>query len=231
MPNVHASPVAGSAIRTTAVGAAPGGTARWMQIRSWVASTLRDVVYAGAVFVWSIAAFVIAVTGIAVTASLLIFVVGVFVWIGFVYVVRRATWVDRQLVGWQRRESVGAAYRRPPTCGFLPLLRTVSSDPQTWKDVAWLGLTSVAGFVLGLAVVTAAGIALAYVSMPIWYWAITAPQGQYGLTNLGLFTIDSLPEALAATAIGLVLAPVALLLAHWCARTHAALAVRILGPS
>jgi Putative sensor len=231
MPNVHAGPIAGSAVRTTTVGEVPGGTARWLQIGSWVASALRDVVYAGAVFAWSIAAFIIVVTGIAVTASLLIFVVGVFVWIGFVYVLRRTTWVDRQLAGWQRRETVEAAYRRPPARGFLPLLKTVSSDPQTWRDLAWLALTSVAGFGLGLAILTAAGIALAYVSMPIWYWAIADPQGQYGLTNLGLFIVDSLPEALAAAAIGLAIAPAALLLAHWGARAHAALAERILGPS
>ena len=92
-------------------------------------------------------------------------------------------------------------------------------------------MTSTVGFALGLAVVTAVGIVLAYVSMPIWYWAISDPHGQYGLTNLGLFTVDTLGEALAAAAIGLVLAPLALLLARGCASAHAALAARILDPS
>ena len=67
--------------------------------------------------------------------------------------------------------------------------------------------------------------------MPIWYWAISDPAGQYGLTNLGLFTVDTLGEALAVAAIGLVLAPLALLLARGCASAHAALAARILDPS
>jgi hypothetical protein len=42
-------------------------------------------VYSLAVFLWSIAAFTILVTGVSVTASLLIFVIGVFVWVGFAF--------------------------------------------------------------------------------------------------------------------------------------------------
>jgi hypothetical protein len=165
-----------------------------------------------------------------VTASLLVFVVGVFVWIGFAYVVRWTTWVDRQLAEWQRKERVPAVYRRSTDRGVLPLLKTVSSDPQTWKDLAWLGLTSIAGFTLGLAAITAVGIVLAYLSMPIWYWVITDPHVQYGLTNLGLFTVDTLGEAFATSAIGLALAPLALLLARGCATAHIELAARVLSP-
>jgi hypothetical protein len=84
---------------------------------------------------------------------------------------------------------------------------------------------------LGLAVITAGAIVLAYLSMPIWYWAISDPHAQYGLTNLGLFTVDTLGEAFALTAIGLALAPLALLLARGCAGLHAGLAARLLGPS
>jgi hypothetical protein len=204
---------------------------RRARIRAWAMSALRDLVYAGAVFVWSIAAFAVLVTGVSVTASLLVLVVGVFVWIGFAYVVRWTTSVDRRLAGWQRHEHVGAVYRQPAARGWLPLLRTVSSDPQTWKELVWLGLTSIAGFTLGLAAIIAAGIVVAYLSMPIWYWAISDPHAQYGLTNLGLFTVDTPGEALAATTIGLALAPLALLLARGCATTHAALAVRLLSPS
>jgi hypothetical protein len=109
------------------------------RIRSWTTSALRDLLYAGAVFVWSIAAFTVLVTGVSVTASLLVLVVGVFVWIGFVYVMRATTWVDRRLAGWQRHERLRAVYRRPAARGFLPFLKTVSSDAQTWKDMAWLG--------------------------------------------------------------------------------------------
>lgn len=77
-------------------------------IRAWTKSAVRDVGYAGAVLVWSVAGFSILVTGVAVTASLLVFVVGVLVWIGFAYVARWTTCVDRALAGWQRNQRVPA---------------------------------------------------------------------------------------------------------------------------
>ena len=93
----------------------------------WTTSALRDLVYAGAVFVWSIVAFNVLVIGVSLTASLLVLIVGVFVWVGFAYIVRWTTWVDRRLAGWQRHERIRVVYRRPDTRGFAPLLKAVSS--------------------------------------------------------------------------------------------------------
>jgi uncharacterized protein len=204
---------------------------RRTRILAWTTSALRDLAYDGAVFLWSIVAFTILVTGVSVTASLLVLVIGIFVWIAFAYVLRWTTWVDRRLAAWQRNEPVGAVYRRPAARGFLPFLKTLSSDPQTWRDMGWLALTSVAGFTLGLAAITAAAAVVAYISMPIWYWAISDPQAQYGLTNLGVFTVNTLAEAFAATGIGIVLAPLALMLARASANSHAGLAARVLSPA
>ena len=199
------------------------------RVAAWTVAALRDLVYAGAVFLWSIVAFTVLVTGVSVTLSLIVFIVGVFVWVGFAYAMRWTTWVDRRLAGWQRHERVPAVYRRPADRGFVPLLKAVTSDPQTWKDLGWLALTSIVGFALGLVTIALAALALAYVSLPIWYWAISDPEDQYGLTNLGLFTVDTFGEALAVAAVGLALVPPALLLARGCATAHAALAAHILG--
>jgi hypothetical protein len=106
---------------------------------------------------------------------------------------------------------------------LVPLLKTVSSDPRTWKDPGWLGLISIVGMALGFAAITFAGFVLAYLTMPVWYWAVSDPHDQYALTNLGLDTVDTFGEAVALAAIGLVLAPLALLLARACAAMHAAL--------
>ena len=92
--------------RTEAVGGVPGRETRQVRIRAWTTSSLRDLGYDGAVFLWSIVAFTILVAGVSVTASLLVLVIGVFVWVGFAYIVRRTTWVDRRLAGWQRKERV-----------------------------------------------------------------------------------------------------------------------------
>ena len=194
---------------------------RW-RIRAWTRSALRDLGYCGAVLAWSIACFTVLVAGVAVTASLLFLLLGVFVWIGFVHVMRWTTRIDRRLAGWQRHERVPATYRRTTDRGFIPYLRMLSSDPQTWKDMAWLGVTSVIGFAGGLAVITAAGLSATGVSMPLWYWAASNPD------NVGFLTVDTLGDAGIAAAIGLVLIPFVLPLARWCAATHAALAVGLL---
>ena len=80
---------------------------------AWTRAALRDMVYCGAGFAWSIVAFTILVTGIAATASLLFLLVGVLAWIGFAHVLRWTTWVDRKLAGWQRHEQ--RASRLSPT--------------------------------------------------------------------------------------------------------------------
>jgi hypothetical protein len=199
------------------------------RIHAWTTAALRDVVYAAAVFTWSIAGFTILVTGAAVTASLLVLVIGIPVWVGFAYVVRWTTSVDRRLAGWQRHQQVHAEYRRPRAPGFVPLLRELCFDPQTWRDLIGLATTSIAGFASGLLAVTACGLTLTYLSMPLWYWAVSHPGREYGITNVGLFTVDTPHEAIAACVLGAVLAPLVLVLARTLSMAHAALVVRVLG--
>ncbi len=215
-----------SAIELDAVAARPRG-----KVRRWTVQSLRDVAYCAAVLAWSIAAFTLLVTGVAVTASLLVLVVGVLVWIGFVYLARATTWVDRTLAGWQRHERVPARYRRADEPGPVAFTRTLTTDPQTWRDLAWMAVTSILGFAAGLAVVTAAGLVLTYITEPLWFWAVSHPHTEYGITNLGFATVDTLGEAATTSAIGLVLVPVVLVLARMFASWHARLAVLLLGPT
>jgi hypothetical protein len=231
MTNTRVQPTPGQVLDATTDGETElrntGAERRLGRIAAWTGSALRDVVYCGVVLAWSIAAFTILVTGAAVTASLLFLVVGVFVWIGFVHVLRWTTWIDRRLAGWQRHEDVPAAYRRPVTGGFIAYLRTLSSDPQTWKNMAWLAMTSIIGFAGGLAVIAGAALAATYASMPLWYWAASDPHQEIGVT-IGLLSVDTLGEVGIAAVIGLLLMPLVLLVARWFAATHAGLAVRML---
>src|SRR3954452_13559828 len=153
MTNTRTQPTPGRVLVATTDGEtelrSTGAERRRGRIAAWTGSALRDGVYCGAVLAWSIAAFTILVTGAAVTASLMFLVVGVFVWIGFVHVLRWTTWIDRRLAGWQRHERVLVVYRRPTDRGFIPYLRTLSSDPQTWKNMVWLGITTIVGFAGG----------------------------------------------------------------------------------
>jgi signal transduction histidine kinase len=200
-------------------------------VGSHAAQCGRDLGYLVAIFLSSIVAFCVWVTCLSLTVSLLVFVVGAFVWIGSVYAFRWTTWIDRRLAGWIRGEQVGAVYRRPRKSGVLELLRCLTTDPQTWKDLGWLVAHSVIGFALSVFALTATVIVLGYILMPAWWWAIPDPGTQYGTLELGFLTVESTGTAFIVTAIGLALAPLVLLLNRAITLLHSGLAVRVLAPS
>jgi hypothetical protein len=193
-------------------------------------ATVRDLAYDAAVLGWSAVAFGVLVAGVTVTASLLVFVVGAVVWLGFAYAARLTTAVDRRLAGWRRGAPVPAVYRPPAAPGFAGRLRAVTGDDQTWRDIGWLALTSVAGFALGLAALTVVAADLAYVSLPVWSWAVSEPAAVHGLTNLGVLVVDTPWEAIGVAVAGIALLPLALLVARGAAAAHAGLAARVLSP-
>ena len=92
-----------------------------------------------------------------------------------------------------------------------------------------MAVTSILGFVAGLIVVTAAGLVLTYITEPLWFWAVSHPHTEYGITNLGFATVDTLGEAATTSVVGFVLVPVVLVLARLFASGHARLAVLLLG--
>jgi signal transduction histidine kinase len=74
-------------------------------------------------------------------------------------------------------------------------------------------------------------LVVGWITAPLWWWAIPDPHHQYGTLNFGIYTVNSVGWAFVTTALGLLLAPLALAINHWLAAGHAALAARILGPS
>ena len=62
-------------------------------------------------------------------------------------------------------------------------------------------------------------------------WAVSHPKGDYGITHLDFYTVETLGEAGITAAIGLLLIPGVLLLARWWSATHVAPAVRMLAAS
>jgi signal transduction histidine kinase len=198
---------------------------------SIVKSSPRDFGYVLGMLVLSIIDFSVWIACVSATASLLVLVVGFLAWLVTTYVFRFAASVDRRFAGWYRRHAIQGVYREPSQRGLLPRLRTVTGDPQTWKDASWLILSSILGFGLALVALSATAVVIGYIAMPLWWWAIHDPHTQYGTLNLGIYTVTSTGWAFVTTAIGLVLLPVAMLLNRGVASAHAVLAAKVLGPS
>lgn len=89
---------------------------------------------------------------------------------------------------------VPALYRERTAPTALGRLLQQGKDPQTWRDVAWLFATSSIGFVLAtFAVATFLAIPW-YLIFPFLIWV--TPDGVLD-QPYGLFTIDTVPEAMA----------------------------------
>jgi hypothetical protein len=110
---------------------------RQERIGAWAVSALRDLVYDGAVALWSIVAFTILVTGVALTASLIVLIIGVFVWVGFVYVVRTSAWPwwtpSERLSRWPRSGSCSSLWR---CCSRAAVRRCMPGSPRMyWEGI------------------------------------------------------------------------------------------------
>jgi hypothetical protein len=195
-----------------------------------LAGAWRDLRYVFAVLPLSIVAFAIWVAGLSVTLSVAVLAVGALAWLGTVALVRVAAGWDRQLVGWYRGAPLTVRYRPTPTTGLLATLKTVTRDPQTWRDLRWVVVNSTYGFVLATVAVTVTGLTLAELSAPAWWWAIPNPSQQYATLNLGVYTVNSTGWALVSAGLGVVLLPVAAAVNRAVARSHARLAARMLSP-
>jgi hypothetical protein len=204
---------------------APAARSRSRLLRT----TGRDLLYVLAVLPLSIAGFAIWVTGVSVTLSLAVLIVGALAGLGTVALVRVAADWDRRLAGWYRGAPIAPSYS--PTRGgeLWPTLKTVSRDPQTWRDLGWVAGNSTLGFVMATAAVTLSGLILALITTPAWWWAIPHPSQQYATLNVGLYTVTSTSLAFVNAALGVVLLPVAAAVNHWAASGHARLAARLLG--
>lgn len=203
-------------------------TARSRRITALATTAARDFVYLLAVFCLSIVELVVWITGFSLTIGLLVLIIGVFVWVATAYAFRGMATLDRRFAGWLRRKPIPALYRPPIDRSRV---RTVTSDPQTWKDFGWMVLNSIVGLVFATLAVSATVLVISYIVMPLWWWAIPDPHTQYGTLNLGIYTVTSTGEAFVTSAIGIALAPVAFLLNRGVATAHAAAAAYILGPS
>lgn len=198
--------------------------------RGLLVTVLRDAAYLGAVLVLSLLGFTIWTTAVSVGGVFALLIVGVVIAPAAVSAVRLVAAVDRALAGWYLDRRLRGGYRQVrPGAGMWERLRTVGRDRRTWRDLAWTIGNSIAGFAAALVTITITLVIAAYVTCPLWWWAVPDAHHEYAVLNLGAYTVTSTGLALLTSAIGLVLAPLALSLNHAVAERHARTAARWLG--
>ncbi len=139
--------------------------------------------------------------------------------------------------------TVAGGYRAPAGPGVMAQLRTRWRDPATWRDIAYLLGMYVPLVTLDLIVLTIWLTFLAGITLPVWYWAPWQsihgtrfhgyqlgyfPNGPHGHPGYGLY-IDTLPKALLAAAVSLVLFLLFNYVLVATARAHAKTARALLG--
>ncbi len=167
-------------------------------------------------------AFGVWVTGLTVSLSLVIFIIGLPVVVVSAIAFRWTAELDRRNAAWLLRRPVRARYR-PRERGLRGMLSSTLGDPQTSRDLVWLVVHSCLGFTFGLVavgmVLAVAGIA----TLPAWYWSL--PDG----ADIGIWNVDTLLGAFALVPFAVPGAALTVFALHVMAIAESGLAASLLG--
>jgi DNA-binding CsgD family transcriptional regulator len=97
------------------------------------ARLLRDLGYLVVALPMAVLSFTVFVTGLSVTLSLIVFVVGFPVALAWFWVNRGLADLQRARAAWVLGELIPGAYRRPTDSGLAARIRTGFRDPQTYR--------------------------------------------------------------------------------------------------
>lgn len=160
-------------------------------------------------------------------------------------VIRWCADVERARLRALTGEDISGGYRQFTGSGLLARMRAAWTDPQVWRDLAYLLGLLVPLITLDLVVLVLWLTFLAGITLPAWYWAPWQtihgvryhgyqigyfPNGPHGHPAYGLY-IDTLPKALLTAAVCLVLFLLFNYVLVATARLHAAAARALLRAS
>ena len=186
---------------------------------------MRRTLYLLLSLVLGVAWFTILVTGLSTGIGLAITLVGIPILVGMLWLVRWMAQAERALVGALIGVDATAHYRRPPHPGFAAQVMTRLGDPQTWKDLVYLFVQLPLGILWFVIATLLLGLTFATLLAPLYYWAVD------GGIEAGLFTADTLPEALALVPLGVLLGWISWHVLDALGRVHGAWAQLILASS
>jgi signal transduction histidine kinase len=203
-------------------------------VRPVRAATWRELAYLVLGGIMAIVAFAVVVAGLTAISVLLITLIGIPLFVGFAYLNRWLTGLERRRTAFLLREPVDGVYKRPKRSKrrvFVPTLKAVVTDSQTWKDLAWLILLSVIGFAFAVAAVTLWLVVLPIAAFPAYWWALPADSLQITDGDREVWSVDSWWLAALIGLAGVVGVIVTSWLCAGLARGEALLARLLLAPT
>ena len=184
----------------------------------------RDAAYLGLGALTGTLAFGVWIAGVTASITFALLIVGLPVVIATFAVFRWVADLERRRAALVLGAPIPSVYRARDG-GLGQRLLGSLTDPQSWKDLAYLGLHGIVGFTWGTVWLTLWAYALGSLTMPAWWWALPDD------ADYLWFTVGSLEESLIAVAIGVVGVPLALLVQRALALSQAYLARWLLAPS
>ncbi|HEU4947840.1 MAG TPA: sensor histidine kinase [Kribbella sp.] len=136
--------------------------------------------------------------------------------------------LHRGLLGRLTGVQIERPYRKPPARGVLTWLRTVLSDPATWRDLAWLLVNAVVGFTLTLLSAVLFLTSIFYLIYPFLVWV--TPHGVFDEPFGGWFTL-SVTTSVLMMPLGLILLLLWASFGQGLLKADAYLAKSLLGPT
>ena len=149
--------------------------------------------------------------------------IGIPVLVGALYAWRWLAELERRLIGALTGVRIQSPYRPAPPGGLLRRLQARLGDPATWKDLLFLMFQLGLGIISFTVAATVLGAIAATLFAPAWYWAV--PDG----LQIGIFTVDTLGEAIALVPLGVVLTLVGIPALGALGRLYGMLAALLLG--
>jgi signal transduction histidine kinase len=206
-------------------GPPPAPALRKMErMRPLVRTFWRDLAYQASGLPAAMLACAVVIAGVTVALTATGVIIGIPLVVAVFAVLRWNARIERRRAGWMLRERIPEAYR-PRSGNVLTRLRIVGTDPQSWKDLAWLTILGSLGFAVSVMAVVLWGVTLGMLSLPAWYWSLPEP------VEFGLFQVDSVGTAFLATDLGLVAIPILYVLQRWATEGMVRLSSALLSPS
>jgi len=186
---------------------------------------VHDLEYLGVGLATSVLAMIVWIAGVTVTLSLAVFIVGIPAVLASAAAFRWVADLDRRNAARELGAPLQAIYRERPDPRLLPRVSATLSDPQTWRDLAWLVAHSVVGLAFGSVAVSCVVHLAVLVTLPVWFWALPA-----GSDLWGVLPIDGAWGALLAFVLAPPFALLSVALLRAMATGEARLAAALLGP-